>query len=196
MRIEELPEPLLAAGEVKAIHAGEVVFRKGSNCSNVFLIRRGVVRLVRYGRAGEEVVLHEARAGEFFAEASLDSSRYHCDARVVATGEVLRIPTESIRRLLETDAKFARQWTSLLAVQLRAARARLERLSLKTAAERLQHLLVSEGTGPQFEVTLDGTWKDLAHRLGLSHESLYRTLARLEAEGTLERGERFLRFRR
>jgi CRP-like cAMP-binding protein len=50
------------------------------------------VRLVRYGRAGEEVLLHDARAGEFFAEASLDSPRYHCDAVASESSELLQCP--------------------------------------------------------------------------------------------------------
>lgn len=195
MSTSELPAQLRDAASLQPVDAGDIVFRQGSLASAVFLVRAGAVRLVRYGRSGNEVVLHEARAGEFFAEASLDSSRYHCDAVVTASGELMRIPAERLRALLESDAPFARQWASLLARQLRAARARLERLSLKTASERIQHLLVSEGRGQACEVTLDGTLKDLARRLGLTHESLYRTLARMESNGTVERGEGFIRLR-
>jgi CRP-like cAMP-binding protein len=57
--------------------AGETVFRSGTPTHSVFYVETGSVRLVRYGRTGEEVLVHDARAGEFFAEASLDSARYH-----------------------------------------------------------------------------------------------------------------------
>jgi CRP-like cAMP-binding protein len=179
----------------RTVQAGDVVFRQGGVAHSVFLVRAGGVRLVRHGRAGEQVVLHEAWTGDFFAEASLDSSRYHCDAVAVRAGELLCIPSDTVRQLLETDAPFARQWASLLARQLRATRARLERLSLRSASERIKHLLVSEGRGPRFEVALDGTLKDLARRVGVTHESLYRTLARMEAERILERGDGYIRFR-
>jgi CRP-like cAMP-binding protein len=196
MNTAQLPTQLMEAAVPRTVQAGDMVFRQGGVAHSVFLVRAGGVRLVRHGRAGEQVVLHEARTGDFFAEASLDSSRYHCDAVAVAPGELLCIPSDTVRRLLETDAPFARQWASLLARQLRATRARLERLSLRSASERIEHLLVSEGRGPRFEVALDGTLKDLARRVGLTHESLYRTLARMEAEGVVERGDGCIRFRR
>ena len=85
--------------------------------------------------------------------------------------------------------EFAHQWVALLARQLHAARARLERLALKSAAERVLHYLHTEGKGPRCEVALAGSVKDLAKELGLTHESLYRTLARLEQDGVVTRRE-------
>ena len=172
---------------------GRTVFRSGSATHSVYYVESGAVRLVRYGRAGEEVVLHDARAGEFFAEASLHSSRYHCDAVVSEPCELLRCPAAALRQLLQADADFAAQWLSLLSRQLRS---RVERFSLRSAAERVRHLLVSEGRGPRHEVVVEGTLKDLARRLGLSHEALYRTLATLEREGVIEREGPVLRLLR
>jgi CRP/FNR family transcriptional regulator, dissimilatory nitrate respiration regulator len=166
---------------------GQTVFRSGSATHSVYHVESGAVRLLRYGRAGEEVVLHHARAGEFFAEASLDSSRYHCDAVASEPCELLRCPAAALRQLLESDAEFAAQWLALLGRQLRTLRSRVERLSLKSAAERVRHLLVSEGRGPRHDFTVQGSLKDLARHLGLSHEALYRTLAALEREGVIER---------
>jgi CRP-like cAMP-binding protein len=142
------------------------------------------------------VVLHDAAAGEFFAEASLDSARYHCDAIASVPSELLQIPAAAVRELLDSDREFSRQWVALLARQLRTVRTRVERLSLKSAAERVRHLLVSEGRGAQCEVVLRGTLKDLARNLGLTHEVLYRTLAAMEREGVIERGDGVLRLAR
>lgn len=173
--------------------AGATVFHVGSPTHSVFFVETGAVRLVRYGRAGEEVVLHDASAGEFFAEASLDSARYHCDAVAIAPTDLLQVPAAALRELLDSDQAFAHEWVALLARQLRAVRSRVERLSLKSAAERVRHLLVSEGRGPRCEIVLRGTFKDLARQLGLTHEVLYRTLATMEREGVLERNEGVLR---
>ncbi|MEZ5739403.1 MAG: Crp/Fnr family transcriptional regulator [Burkholderiaceae bacterium] len=166
---------------------GKTVFRQGSPARAVYHVRSGAVRLVRFGRAGEEIVLHEARAGEMFAEASLDSTRYHCNAVAIEPSELLKIPSDAIQTLLDTDRAFAREWIALLAGQLRTTRTRLERLSLKSAADRVRHLLVSEGQAGRFEVTVPGTLKDLARSLGLTHEALYRTLARMTREGMITR---------
>jgi CRP-like cAMP-binding protein len=76
---------------------------------------------------------------------------------------------------------------ALLAAQLRMARARIERLSLRSAEERVRHLLLSEGRGPRCELEIAGSLKELARRLGLTHESLYRTLARMQKDGLIDR---------
>jgi CRP-like cAMP-binding protein len=151
--------------------------------------------LIRRGRAGEEIVLHQAHAGEFFAEASIDSARYHCDAVAMETATVLRVSSADLTNLIAADSKFARQWISLLARQLRAVRTRVERLSLKSAAERIRHFLLSGAEGAAGYVKLNGTLKELARDLGLTHETLYRTLARMERSGQIERrGDEFRLF--
>jgi CRP-like cAMP-binding protein len=189
------PSALLACAVRVSCAAGATVFRTGSPTHSVFFVETGAVRLLRFGRAGEEVVLHDARAGEFFAEASLDSTRYHCDAVASEPSELLQVPAAALRDLLEIDRAFARQWVALLARQLRDVRSRVERLSLKSAAERVRHLLVCEGHGTHCELVLEGTLKDVARNLGLTHEALYRTLAAMERDGVIERQDRRLRLR-
>jgi CRP/FNR family transcriptional regulator, dissimilatory nitrate respiration regulator len=167
--------------------SGKTIFRAGSATRWVYYLVSGRVRLIRRGRAGEEIVLHQARAGEFFAEASIDSVRYHCDALAMEASTVLRVSAVDLRNLIAADPDFATQWISLLARQLRAARSRVERLSLKSAAERIRHFLLSGTPGAAGYVKVNGTLKDLAQELGVTHETLYRTLARMERSGQIER---------
>lgn len=70
-----LSESLLAFGIRIEFRTGDIVFRQGSQTRFVGFVESGAVRLVRHGPAGETVVLHEAGAGEWFAEASLNVSR-------------------------------------------------------------------------------------------------------------------------
>jgi len=188
---------LLAALRPRAVRleiaAGDAVFRVNSPAHSVYFIEAGAVHLTRFGRAGEEVAIHAANAGEFFAEASLHSERYHCDAIAALPSTLLQISAPGLRELLRRDPDFAQAWIALLSRQLRAARMRIERLSLKGAAERVRHLLLTEGRGPHCEVALEGSLKDLAHDLGLSHETLYRTLAAMQRKGQIEREKTLLR---
>ena len=190
-----LPAALSVAGTVISCDAGVTVFHAGQPARSVYFLVSGSVRLVRYGRAGEEVSLHEARPGEFFAEASLDSDCYHCDAIANESSELLQFLAPAMRNHLASDVTLSREWMALLARQLRTARTRVERLSLKNVAERIRHLLYSEGRGDRCEVTLPGTFKELARELGLSHEALYRTLATMVREGIIEREGMTLRFK-
>lgn len=182
-----LPGPLAALAVVKAFATGELVFRTGSAAKHVHFLSQGRVTLCRFGPQGEPVTIHVAQAGEFFAEASLHSERYHCDAVVAQRAVVASIPSPALRDLLRRDPDLAMQWVAILSRQLRQTRARVERLSLKGAAERVRHLLLTEGRGAGHRYTLRGSVKDLAAELGLTHEALYRTLAAMERDRLIER---------
>lgn len=183
----ELPVELARLAVERRFDAGEAVFRMGAPARHVHFLAEGRVTLSRFGLQGEEVAIHAARAGEFFAEASLHSERYHCTAVVSQTALVASISSDELRALLREDAEFAMQWLAIVSRQLRQARARVERLCLKGAPDRVRHLLLTEGSGPEHQYLLRGTVKDLAIDLGLTHESLYRTLASMEREGAIAR---------
>jgi CRP-like cAMP-binding protein len=186
-RHPSFPSALLPCASRLELQPAQWLFRAGTPPRHIHFIEEGAVRLVRHGRQGEEVVLHDARPGEFLAEASLDSARYHCDAVASEASVVLRVAKADFQRLLIEDSAFERTWIALIGAQLRTARARIERLSLRSAEERIRHLLLSEGRGPRCELEVAGTLKDLARQLGLTHESLYRTLARMQNEGVIDR---------
>lgn len=187
-----LPGPLTGLAEVRTLGPGELVFRSGSAARHVHFLAQGRVTLSRFGPQGEPVAIHVAQTGEYFAEASLHSDRYHCDAVVVVPSVVASIPSPGLRELLCRDPEFAMQWVAILSRQLRQTRARVERLSLKGAADRVRHLLLIEGKGAAHRYTVRGSVKDLAAELGLTHEALYRTLAAMERDGVIERrGSKF-----
>jgi CRP-like cAMP-binding protein len=188
-----LPVPLRATAVVRTFDRGEAVFRIGARPQAIHFLLAGEVRLVRRSRAGGEVILQRTRRG-FFAEASLQSNAYHCDAVASQPSEVLRIPLGATREALDGDPAFRRAWIAHLSRELRRARAQGERLALKRARERILHYLESEGTDGV--VTLTMSRKAWAAELGLTHETLYRTLARLEAERLVIRRGSELRLRK
>lgn len=193
--LAQLPQPLRKAARCLAYPKEFWLFHQGDKARAIFLVVTGEVRLSRFGKDGEEVVLQRARRGEFFAEASLDSQRYHCNAIASEASSLIEVPAGVVRTLLDSNPRFSKQWVTLLSRQLRRSRARLERLSLKSAGERIRHCLLTEGQGSTYEVTIEGTFKDWARDLGLTHETLYRTLALMERDGEIDRTEHSIRFR-
>lgn len=85
-----IPAPVRAAGTERALEAGQTLFRQGARTLGLYEVVRGKVRLARFDRAGREVILHAASAGETIAEASLFSPTYHCDA-IATTDAVVRL---------------------------------------------------------------------------------------------------------
>jgi len=180
--LAHVPLALRGAARVHALAAGETLFRQGDRPKAMFCVLVGEVRLLRRSREGAEVILQRSRGG-FFAEASLESKAYHCDAVAVIEGRLLAFPIRAFREALESDAAFRNVWMALLAREVRTLRARCERLSLHGAEARILHAIESEGTAGT--LVLAQSRKAWAAELGLTHEALYRTLARLQAEGTL-----------
>ncbi|RVT51538.1 Crp/Fnr family transcriptional regulator [Rubrivivax albus] len=189
------PPALEAMAERRRLAPGTALFRAGDPARHVFGLAQGQVALRRVGVAGEDIVIHLAQAGECFAEASLHGGHYHCTAEAVGTADVAAVPAEALRARLRDDPDFALQWSALLAAQLRRTRARVERLCLRSAADRVLHLLQTEGHGRDGAYTPRSTLRALAAELGLTPEALYRTLAALQRAGRLRRDGPVLRLR-
>ena len=178
-----VPANLRAIADRLEFETGETLFRLGDRLKGVFCIVAGEVRLIRRARNGAEIVLQRARGG-FFAEASIGTGQYHCDAVTAEPATVLRFPATAFRAALASDETFRDAWLAHLAHELLKSRAQCERLGLKSATRRIVHYIESEGADGM--VTLTESRKAWAAELGLTHEALYRALRRLQASGTLE----------
>jgi CRP-like cAMP-binding protein len=180
--LAHIPVALRDAVRVRELAVGETLFRQGERPKAMHCVLDGEVRLLRRSREGAEVVLQRSRDG-FFAEASLESKAYHCDAEATAATRLLCFPMKAFREALEGDAAFRKAWMALLAREVRRLRARCERLSLNGAGARVRHAIESEGTAGTLVLTQSR--KAWAAELGLTHEALYRALARMQSDGTL-----------
>lgn len=182
-----LPAALRARSSVRALAAGERLFRQGDRVAAIFEVEQGRLRLVRHSVDGRELTLHTARQGELCAEAALFSSAYQCDAVAAAASRVRAFPKRELLAALRADPLLAGRFMALLARQIHALRARLEERNIRSAQERVLHRLALAAGPDGRSVRLEGTLMALAAELGLSHEALYRALAALEQAGAIAR---------
>jgi CRP-like cAMP-binding protein len=191
-----LSSTVLAAAVERRLAAGQTLFRAGSRSSGFFEVIGGTVRLVRVDRNGREAVLQTASGGDTLAEASLFSPAYHCDA-IAATEAVVRLFPKSVMLAeLQRDPKLARAFAAMLARQVMMLRTRLETRNIHSARERVRHFLAVNAGADRRTVVVSGTLKQLAADLGLTHEALYRTLARMAADGEVTRKGTVIRIER
>jgi CRP-like cAMP-binding protein len=130
-------------------------------------------------------VLHRAGPGETFAEASLFERAHHCDGVAVVASEVTIHPAAALRGAADPDLAWS--LARHLAARLVAERARAERLALPRAEDRILDLLWALPAEADGLRRPGRSWKALAAELGLTHEAVYRALARLERAGRLSR---------
>lgn len=156
---------------------GEHVFRQGDPTNGVFFVQSGNVSLTRVTEFGTIVTIHNARAGEMFAEASIYSNHYHCDAICSAPSEVVRVSKRVVQQRLHQDAAFSEGITKRLALQVQEYRQLLTLHAVKSANERV---LLAVALGK-----LTGSVTQFASQIGLTREACYRALKDLSEQGKL-----------
>jgi CRP-like cAMP-binding protein len=173
----------------RSLKSGETLFHQGSRTVGLYKVLNGKVRLARVDRSGRETVLHSAGVGETFAEASLFSPTYHCDAIATTNALVQLYPKTAILTEFKSNPKAAETFMAMLARQIMLLRTSLEQRNIHSARDRIRHYF-GVNLGPDGRtVILPGTLKDFAANLGLTHEALYRTLATMQKNGEVQRAK-------
>ncbi len=158
---------------------GDVLFRQDQTTSGLYRVVSGCVTLQRTGLGGDTLTLHRAVSGGLFAEASVFSETYHCDATCTAAGSVTKIAKADVVATMQSNPAFSEGFTRLLAVQVQQYRAHIELLAIPSAKDRI---LAAVQAG-----YFDATVIELATRINLSHEACYRALRGLCDEGLMVR---------
>jgi len=119
-----LPPPPAQKAVERKLKAGEPLFHLGDKTSGLYEVLAGRVRMTRVDRSGRETVLYVSGAGETFAEASLFSPAYHCDA-IASTDAVVRVyPKSAVLEAFAKDPKAVQAFTATLAHQVMSLRTR------------------------------------------------------------------------
>ncbi len=186
MSIESLPPPLNRVDKSdrvrRTLEYGEALFVQDSATAGLFYLASGTIDLKRATNTGHSVMIHRARSGDTFAEASLFSNTYHCTATAVCEAVVIECKRAAISRLLNTEIEFARSMASRFATQIQETRRRVELLSIRAADERILAAL-NDGLLVEDITTF-------AETIGLASETVYRTLTQLSKEGHVEKTAR------
>lgn len=178
-----LPEPFSLI-QPKALSAvllmkDGFLFSRNQPVTGIYFLTNGEIRLCRNGEDGTEIVIHRAFSGESFAEASLFSNVYHCDAIAVTQCELIRIDKPEVLKQLEINPVFATLLTRHLARQVQSYRRLIELRSIKIAETRV-YTAIQEG------ISLDNI-KAFASQIGLTHETTYRSLSQLVRKNKLNK---------
>lgn len=155
----------------------------------MFRVISGCVTLRRTTIAGDMLTLHKATAGGYFAEASIFSRTYHCEAICTAAGKVQKFGKREITALMRSSPEFSAAFSQLLATQVQQYRTHIELLAIRSANGRVMAAIKAG--------YLETTISEFASRINLSHEACYRALRLLCKDGCLKqvgRGKYLLEF--
>ena len=97
-----------AHGRVRTVRAGEVLVHAGEPSAHFFLVKAGLVEIVRPGRPSGEIVIATQAPGQFTGEANMISGRRALfTIRASESGEVIELEREEVAALVQTDAELS-----------------------------------------------------------------------------------------
>ncbi len=158
---------------------GALAFRQDDTARGPYYVASGEIELIRHTQSGNLVILHRAQAGETFSEPCLFSDTYHCDCKVLADCQLIRIDKAALLAQLQSDSDFAMQLLGHFAGQVQSYRRHQELLAIRGATDRVLAALSVTGQC--------GSVMAFAASIGLTHEATYRALSSLTKSGEVEK---------
>lgn len=168
---------------------GNILFREGDECSAVFVICSGRVKISASSREGRTFILRIAGTGDVLGMGSaLEADEYEVTAEAIEPTQVRVLRTKLFKQMVQQFADASLGAAKALAKDYRAVfdeaclialpgspAGRLARLILDWAAE-------AKCTGLQSSVTMPLTHEELASMTATSRETVSRTLGRFRKE--------------
>jgi CRP/FNR family transcriptional regulator, transcriptional activator FtrB len=196
--LRSLPEPqlerVLRGARLEHFAPDKVLFEEGGQPEYLHGIISGVVELFQSGAAGDRGILLMSAGDIFMPAAALFDEPYLNAARVLTPARILLIDAAIIREEASRPTELSIEISRALAGQFRMAVRHIIDLKSRPAAQRLAALLLRiadehPGPGP---AQLPIPKRRLATRLGMTAETLSRTLQALADNGLVLRGTAIL----
>ena len=173
-------------GAARSYGRNEEIFGEGGRADYFYRIVSGTVRLYRVLADGRRQIASFQFEGDVFG---VEASEYrHLSAEAVNDCEIVATPRTAVLRHAERNGEFARRMWARAVTDLAEAYDHLLVLGRQTAAEKVMSFLVDVADRQATDnlVKLTMSRQDIADYLGLTIETVSRTLTQLERRGALE----------
>jgi CRP/FNR family transcriptional regulator, cyclic AMP receptor protein len=194
---------LAEAGRRRRLPPRTRVFEAGDEAHEVLIVANGAVKLTRVSADGREVVVAVRDEGAILGElAAIDGGVRSTSATTLVPVELIAVPFDDFRALLDTRASIARALLDVLAERLRESTDRVLELGTADALTRVCRRLVefadgkpgaekpgaekpgAEKGGAVLRVPL--TQQEMASICGLSREAVVKALKTLRNLGWID----------
>jgi CRP-like cAMP-binding protein len=191
---------LLEAGRRRPMRSGETLFREGDDAYEVLIVLKGIVKIWIGAASGRQVILDVLDAGSVLGElSSIDGAPRSANAGALEKGELLVVPMDRFRTVVEDHPRIGLEMLHLVAQRLRAASRRQLEFSASDSLGRLCGAIIA--FADRYGTVKDGVRQvlvpmgqgDLASWNGLSREAIVKGLRALRSLGWVEGDGRRLR---
>lgn len=180
---------LAALAEPLEVDADRVLLREGDPATHLLNVTSGMVRVSKLLPDGRRQIVGFMMAGDFIGMAS--GERYPFTAEAIGEAAACRFRRTRYRELLHELPDLESALLERASHDLQAAQEHMLLLGRKTAVERLASFLLdlsaraTRAGGDGAVIELPMTRSEIADYLGLTLETVSRTLTRLKASGAV-----------
>jgi CRP-like cAMP-binding protein len=165
------------------------LFFQADPANAVYVVRRGAIAIQLEDPDGRELIINEMSPGDCLGELSiLTGQPRSTSAEAIVDSEVLLIPRDVFRLVLEQEPPFALRLLEITARRLQDSSRREEALAFHDAEQRLAGLLLALDAAASEKGYLSISHEELAQRTGLTRQTVSAILGRWRRRGWLLTG--------
>jgi CRP/FNR family transcriptional regulator, nitrogen fixation regulation protein len=178
-------DPLQAIGSVATVVRGQEIYAEGDRTESCYKVVSGAVRTCKLMLDGRRQIAEFLLPGDVFGFEA--PGRHMLSAEAVADSVLVRYARRQLEALADGDARVARRLRDQVCRSLTAAQQRVVLLGRKTAEERVASFVIEmvDRAGEDDAVDLPMSRYEIADYLGLTVETVSRTLTQLRKAGTI-----------
>lgn len=180
-------EDRLTHASERRIEAKEHVFCEGDPRTHVYRVENGVIAIYKTLFDGRRRIIDFAYPGDFIGLGVL--GEHIMSAQATCPARVRCLSASALESLAETDASLALKLYKSVCQDLLAARSLLVTVGQRSAVERMAAFLLAlhrRGSDANDVIKLAMRRSDIADLLGLTIETVSRTLTKLREMGVIE----------
>lgn len=177
----------------KVYNRGELIVREGDPVDSLTIINTGTAKGYRYNMDGKEQILHLYGVGDFFGEKSLlRVKKGNFSIEALEGVHVCSIHKDDFQALVMKYPHIGLKVMEALAFRLERLEQSIEALGTGTAQDRVINALIefekkfSHSGKDGRVITLPVSREGVANYIGLTRESVSKTLNQLQDDGIIE----------
>jgi CRP-like cAMP-binding protein len=179
-----------AAARPCLLQRNDLVFSEGDHADDLYIVREGRIAITIRSADGRESVVALMEQEDLFGEMPFfDGEGRSADARALEPAELLAVPYQALRDVLEQRPKLLWKVTELMARRLRATDAALaDSMFLDVTGRTAKRLLELSADADEF--ILPVTQEELAGMVGASRERVNKAISAFIRLGWIEQADR------
>jgi CRP/FNR family transcriptional regulator len=182
-RSEDLMERIRTLGQTTTLARDETLFCEGDEADAVYVVHSGTVRCCKMLNDGRRQIIGFYQAGDLLGLSLGEDYAYSAEG--VTPVRLRRLGRTQLESLLDAHPQLRRRLFSIAAGELAAAQNQMLLLGRKTARERICTFLLGRAGTAGGTVELPMSRADIADYLGLTIETVSRTLSQLRSAGLI-----------